>query len=406
MKILIVNKFLYPRGGSESYMLGIGKTLKKLGHEVEYFGMYDEKNTVENRLGEYTQNMDFHKKSLERLLYPFRIIYSFESKKKIGKVIDEMQPDVIHLNNINFQLTPSIIDAAKKRHVPVVWTLHDYQLICPGHLLYNNDRNCVCEKCIGRGKSACIKDKCIHSSKIKSILGVIEAKFYKIKGTYKKVDRFIAPSNFLYSKLVADNRPLFENRTTVIHNFVNKKSLPEKVKNNFGFPYIAFAGRLSPEKGTRILKDAARLLPDVDFVVMGGGPDEKMLSGIPNIHLTGFVTGKTLDENIAGAEAVAVPSVCFENCPMAILEGQQLAVPAVTMNMGGMAELVEDGKTGVLSKSVDAESFAAAVKDILSDRKRLAEMKENCLENAKTFSDTDAYCEKLLGIYAEVINNG
>ena len=66
MKILIVNKFLYPRGGSESYMLGIGETLKKLGHEVEYFGMYDEKNTVENRLGEYTQNMDFHKKSLER----------------------------------------------------------------------------------------------------------------------------------------------------------------------------------------------------------------------------------------------------------------------------------------------------------------------------------------------------
>lgn len=406
MKILIVNKFLYPRGGSESYMLGIGKHLSTLGHEVEYFGMYDDKNTVGNNAGEYTQNMDFHGKSLKRFLYPFKIIYSFESKKKIGKVIDEMKPDVIHLNNINFQLTPSIIDAAKKRNIPVVWTLHDYQLICPGHLLYNNDRNCVCEKCIGRGKSACIKDKCIHSSKVKSIIGVIEARFYKLKGTYKKVDRFISPSNFLYSKLVADNRPLFENRTTVIHNFVNKKSLPEEIKNNFGFPYIAFAGRLSPEKGTQILKDAASLLPDTQFVVMGGGPDEKMLSDIPNIHLTGFVTGKTLDENIAGAKAVAVPSVCFENCPMAILEGQQLAVPSVTMNMGGMAELVEDGKTGVLSKAVTAESFAAAIKDILSDETRLEKMKENCLENAKTFLDIDSYCKKLLEIYSEVINNG
>lgn len=176
--------------------------------------------------------------------------------------------------------------------------------------------------------------------------------------------------------------------------------------NSYRDYYIAFAGRLSPEKGTRILKDAASLLPDTQFVVMGGGPDEKMLSDIPNIHLTGFVTGKTLDENIAGAKAVAVPSVCFENCPMAILEGQQLAVPSVTMNMGGMAELVEDGKTGVLSKAVTAESFAAAIKDILSDEKRLEKMKENCLENAKTFLDIDSYCKKLLEIYSEVINNG
>ena len=406
MKILFVNKFLYPRGGAESYMLGLGEYLSKIGHEVQYFGMSDEKNTVGNKAGAYTPNMDFHKKSSERFLYPFRIIYSFEARRKIGKALDDMKPDVVHLNNINFQLTPSIIDEIKKRNIPLVWTLHDYQLICPAHLLYNSDKNCVCEKCVGKSKISCIKNKCIHSSRIKSILGAAESFFYKIKGTYKKVDLFIAPSKFLYSKLVADNRKMFENRTVVLHNYVAKHTASENIKSKFPFPYVAFAGRLSQEKGTRILKETARLLPNVQFVVMGGGEEENMLKEEKNIHLTGFVTGQMLVDNVAGARAVAVPSVCFENCPMTILEAQMLSVPAVTMNMGGMAELVEDGKTGVLAESVNSRAFAAAVENILSDDKRLEQMKENCKKEAENFLTVDKYCERILLYYKKVIENG
>ena len=109
MKILMVNKFLYPRGGCESYMLYLGEHLKKMGHEIEYFGMYDEQNTVSNSANKYTQNMDFHSKGLARFLYPFKIIYSLEAKKKIMQVIDKFKPDIVHMNNINFQLTPSVI---------------------------------------------------------------------------------------------------------------------------------------------------------------------------------------------------------------------------------------------------------------------------------------------------------
>ena len=115
MKILMVNKFLYPRGGSESYMLKLGEELLALGHEVQYFGMYDEKNTVGNSLGLYTGNMDFHSTGVQRFLYPFRIIYSREAYKKISDVLDDFKPDIVHMNNINFQLTPSIIYAVKKR---------------------------------------------------------------------------------------------------------------------------------------------------------------------------------------------------------------------------------------------------------------------------------------------------
>lgn len=399
MKILMVNKFLYPRGGAESYMLGIGKRLEETGHEVQYFGMYDEKNTVGNRLGLYTQNMDFHTGSIKRFLYPFKIIYSFEAKRKIGRVLDDMQPDAVHLNNINFQLTPSVIDAAKKRNIPVVWTLHDYQLVCPNHLLYNPDNGGVCERCVGRNKYPCIKNKCIHSSLAKSIIGAAEAAFYRIAGTYKRVDAFIAPSRFLYGKLTGDNKELFSGRTYVLHNFVDKRPLPDGFKTKYDFPYIAFAGRLSAEKGTRILADAARLLGDVKFVVMGDGPEKKAFDGLDNVITAGFVTGDELDGNIAAAKAIAVPSVCFENCPMSILEGRMFSVPAVTMNMGGMAELVDDGVTGVLSKSVGARDFAAAIRDILSDDERLEKMKKNCAERSESDMTVGEYCAELIKIY-------
>lgn len=402
MKILMVNKFLYPRGGAESYMLGIGKCFTEMGHEVQYFGMYDEKNTVGNRMELYTQNMDFHTSSLKKIFYPFKIIYSFEAKRKIGKILDDMRPDVIHLNNINFQLTPSIIDAAKKRNIPVFWTLHDYQLICPNHLLYNKDTGGICEKCIGRNKYPCIKNKCIHSSRIKSIIGAAEAAFYKIKGTYKKVDAFIVPSRFLYEKLVGDNKELFLKRTYVLHNYVKKRELTSDFKSQFDFPYIAFAGRLSCEKGTRILADTAKILSDVKFVVMGDGPEKSAFDGLDNVIATGFLTGDALDCNIAAAKAIAVPSVCFENCPMSILEGRMFSVPAVTMNMGGMAELVENNATGVLSKSVCAEDFAAAVRNILSDGKRLEQMKQNCKARSKTDLSVEEYCLELLKIYGSV----
>ncbi len=135
------------------------------------------------------------------------------------------------------------------------------------------------------------------------------------------------------------------------------------------------------------------------FVIMGDGPERAAFDNIENVVATGFVSGVELDENIAFAKALLLPSVCFENCPMSILEAEMFSVPCVTMNMGGMAELVEDGKTGLLSERADAESFAAAVKDILSDEKRLEAMRENCKEKSGQNLTLDTYCKRLLEIY-------
>ena len=401
MKILMVNKFLYSRGGCENYMLFLSEHLKKLGHEIEFFGMYDEKNTVGNSKGLYTRNMDFHSSGLARFLYPFKIIYSFEAKKKLMQVIDDFKPDIIHMNNINFQLTPSVIYAAKKKGIPVVQTVHDYQMICPNHLLYSFDETKPCERCINGSKFNCLKYNCIHGSKVKSLIGAIEAKLYTLLKTYKKVDLYICPSKFLENKLLSAS-DVFSGKTFAIHNFIEKKPLPEKISSEK--PYVAFASRLSKEKGVTLLAEAAKMLPDYSFVIAGNGPDDECLKNIPNVTMKGFLTGDELVSLIANARLMILPSVWYENCPLNILETHCFGVPVVTMNSGGMAELVDDGKTGVLINEPTAQAIADAIKKCFEDEEYYSVLKENCEKMRDRIIEVGAYCDIIVDKYQEIIN--
>ncbi len=399
MKILLVNKFLYPRGGSESYMLKLGEELQAQGHEVEYFGMYDDQNTVGNSVGAYTTNMDFHSNGWARLWYPFKILYSREAARKIGKVLDSFQPDIVHMNNINFQLTPSIIYAVKKRGIPLVQTVHDYQMICPNHLLYSFRETRPCDRCVNGSKWHCFKHRCIHGSTVKSLLGVIEAKLYGCLKTYCKVDLYICPSNFLANKLLGAS-DIYQGKTFTIHNFIEKQTVPEKKQD--AEPYIVFVGRLSKEKGVELLANTAKLLPEYSFVVAGNGPDDACLQGIDNVTLKGFVKGAALTELMANAVLLIAPSVCYENCPLSILEAHSLGVPVVTMNSGGMAELVEDGKTGGLADNPTPQCVADTVRRCL-DESVYATLQANCARAGEEIMDVHEYCETLIKQYQRLI---
>ena len=401
MKILMVNKFLYPRGGCETYMLNLAEELKSKGHEVEYFGMYDENNTVGNKKGLYTANMDFHSKGLARFLYPFKIIYSTEAYRKISKVLDDFKPDIVHMNNINFQLTPSVIYAIKKRNIPLVQTVHDYQMICPNHLLYSFEEVKPCERCISGSKFNCLKYNCIHGSRAKSLIGAIEAKLYWMLKTYRKVDLYICPSRFLESKLL-DASDVYAGKTVAIHNFIEKKPMPEVKPQEK--PYVAFASRLSKEKGVTLLAEAAKLLPEIPFIVAGSGPDDEALKNIPNVTMTGFLTGDALTSLIANAKVMILPSVWYENCPLNILETHCFGVPVITMNSGGMAELVEDNKTGLLVQEPTAQAIADAIEKCFKNEEFYAALKENCATRAEEIIEVGEYCDILLEKYREVIN--
>lgn len=391
----MVNKFLYPNGGSETYIFKIGKALEKMGHTVEFFGMDDPRNIVGNSENSYTKNMDFRGGGgkLAKLFYPLEIIYSADARRKIAKVLDSFKPDAVHLNNINFQITPSIIYEIKKRNIKIIWTVHDYMLVCPNHQMYIPDCGKICSACTGGKYVNCFKNKCLHGSAAKSAIAAAEGYFYKMLHTYRAVDCVICPSAFIKDKL-GTNRDI-HGKCRVMHNFIEDV---EPRQNRTG-DYVLYFGRFDREKGIETLIRVCRELPDIKFVFAGGGELEDKLRGIENIENVGFKSGAELEELIRGARFSVYPSEWYENCPFSVMESQMYGVPVVGADIGGIPELIRDGVDGKLFESGNAESLKTAISALYRDKARNAEFAEKCKE--KKFDTVDEYCAKLIEIYSE-----
>lgn len=392
MKILMVNKFLYPNGGSETYMFRLGERLTELGHQVEYFGMEHAGRCVSNSADAYTEDMDFHNSgALKKLKLSLKTIYSKEARAKIRLVLEKLEPDVVHLNNFNYQLTPSIIleirkwEREAKKKVKIIYTAHDYQLICPNHMLYNNDT--VCENCIGGNFISCTKGRCVHSSMLKSLIGTAEAVYWNKNKVYEQLDTVICCSEFMKSKL--DTNPVFKDKTIAMHNFIEQKHIGNVAKED----YVLYFGRLSKEKGIDTLLDCA----DIKLVVAGTGPLEDYVTSKENVEYVGFKTGDELASLISKAKATVYPSVWYENCPFSVMESIMYGTPVVASDIGGIPELIDNGKTGILVEPNNASQLEKAIKQICENDDRAADMSKACLEYK--FDTVDEYCDKLIEIY-------
>lgn len=398
MKILMINKFLYPNGGSETYIFKLGAQLEKMGHEVQYFGMEHEGRIVGNRVEAYTSNMDFHGGSkLAKLIYPIKTIYSAEARKKIRLVLDDFQPDVCHLNNFNYQLTPSIILEIRKwekqtgHKCKIVYTAHDGQLVCPNHLMKNPNTGELCGKCLGGHYLNCTKGKCIHGSLAKSAVGTMESYFWKWNGVYKKIDTIICCSNFLKTKL--DTDPVLATKTIVLHNFVDqveKKAVQKK-------DYVLFFGRYSQEKGIATLVQAVKALPEIPFVFAGSGPLEHLLDEVPNISNVGFKRGEALGNLIREARFTVFPSECYENCPFSVMESQMYGTPVLGANIGGIPELIRVGETGELFESGNRLQMVSKIQRMWDNRDETERQALKC-EQVK-FATVEDYCVRILQEY-------
>ena len=396
MKILMINKFLHPNGGSETYIFKLGEYLQSIGHEVQYFGMEHEGRIVGNHVDAYTSDMDFHEGSkLSKLTYPIKTIYSSHARRQLRKVLDDFCPDVCHLNNFNYQLTPSIILEIVKwrkqanKDCKIIYTAHDYQLVCPNHLCRNGDENC--EKCLSGSFLNCTKGRCIHGSLAKSLVGTLEASFWKFNGTYKYIDKIICCSNFMKSKL--DTNPLFKEKTVALHNFVDKTEPADKVQKQ---DYVLYFGRFSIEKGVSTLIEVCKNTPDIKYICAGTGPLEGELEGVKNITNVGFKSGDELKELIANAKFSICPSKCYDNCPFSVMESIVLSTPVVGANIGGIPELIKNGVNGDLFESGNAYDLKEKIEALYSDEERLNRYIENC-RNSGLLS-IEQYCEKLMKI--------
>lgn len=398
MKILLVNKFLYPKGGAETYVFKLGETLEKYGHRVEYFGLENEKNTVGNSAGALVTDMDFSQGTKKNLMAPFRIIYSSEARRKLRKVLKLFRPDVVHFNNIQFHLTPSMLlevrDFAQKENkkIKIVYTAHDYQLICPSHGLFDSELN-ICEKCIGGNYIHCVKSNCMKKSKAKSILAACDAYFWRISKAYSYIDTIICPSFFMKSKL--DMEPRFADKTKVLHNFIENHLCPDVKKEG----YVLEFGHLSKDKGTYTVLEVAKRMPDVRFVFAGYGEAEEKIKSVPNADFVGFKTGDELAELVAKAAVTVCPSEIYENCPYSVIESQMCRTPTLGSDMGGIPELIEDGKTGFVFESGNADDIESKLRMIFDDAGLLKELTDNC--SSARFETPESYYRSLIKIYED-----
>ncbi len=399
MKILLVNKFLYPKGGCETYVIKLGEILKNNGHEVWYFGLGNEKNTVGNGVDSYVSDMDFSKGVKKNLKAPFRIIYSSEARKRIRKVLEAFNPDVVHLNNIQFHLTPSIIleinkyRQEKNRKLKIIYTAHDYQLICPSHGLFDNKLN-VCEKCLGGNYLHCIKKKCVKNSAMKSMLATADAYLWKISKAYSYVDKIICPSEFLKKKL--DTQLRFASKTIALRNFTDAEGTStECVKKG----YVLEFGHLSKDKGTLTLLDAAKRMSDTRFVFAGYGSAVEEINKVDNAEYVGFKTGDELKHLIAEAVCTVCPSEMYENCPYSVMESIRLLTPVIGANIGGIPELIDEGRNGLLFTAGDSYELEQKLRFLAYDHVRAQEFSDNC-RNA-TLETPNSYYEKLIKLYEE-----
>lgn len=394
MKILMINKFLYPNGGSETYIFKLGEQLGKMGHEVQYFGMEHEGRCVGNAINAYTSDMNFHAGSkISKLTYPLKTIYSKEARVQIRKVLDDFCPDVCHINNFNYQLTPSIILEIKKwnKQCKIIYTAHDGQLVCPNHLFKNPNTNELCEKCIDGKFINCMKGKCIHGSTAKSAIGMMEAVFWKLKKVYRLLDAVICPSEFMKNKL--DHNEDIKGKTVALHNFVEKVEWKDIKKRD----YVLYFGRYSEEKGIGTLIQAVKELPEVQFVFAGTGPMVEQLKGIENLKEVGFKKGYELETLIREALFSIYPSEWYENCPFSVMESQMYGTPVIGANIGGIPELIRVGKTGELFESGNIIELKKYILHLWNNRELCVTYGHNCKEIV--FDNLEEYCKKLLEIY-------
>jgi glycosyltransferase involved in cell wall biosynthesis len=404
MRVLQVNKFFYVRGGSERYFFDLCSLLEKHGHEVGHFSMTHERNLPSRQAAYFVSAVDLNAPMTvgAKARAAARVLYSGEAKRKIADLMDAFRPDVVHFHNISRQLSPSIIDSARRRRIPMVQTLHDLFLVCPAHSFFVDGE--VCEVC-GRGAFwHAVPKRCIDGSRASSLLGSAEAYLQAWLGLYKKVDVMIAPSLFLKGKVEALRWPA----ARLVHLPYFIPTGPDHSGRNQG--YVLFAGRISTEKGVATLLEAAELIKAVEFVIAGEGPELNTFRhyarrhGLSNVRFTGYVKGDALERLLEGALCVVVPSISYENLPLSILEAFAHGKPAVASDSGGIPELVKNGITGYVFDPGVPIALAEAIDRISSDERRRVEMGRRAREIVAREYSPESHYGRIIGIYEGLVS--
>lgn len=349
MKILIINKFLYPRGGDCIHALALGKLLREAGHEVRFYAMDYPQNTPCDDNSFFAEEVSFHAAGLRsKVKAAGRVLWGKGVKQGFERLLNEFQPDIVHLHNIHSYLSPIVARLAHRQGVRVLWTLHDYKLLCPSYNCLCKGK--VCEVCFVNKKEVLLR-KCMKNSLSASALGWAEAMAWSRDKLSKWTDTFICPSQFMAEKMLQGGYP--KDKLQVIHNFMEDKqasywtNAPTDCEQSY-----AYIGRLSEEKGLESLLQVALRLR-YKLYIAGAGPLKEVLMqkyASDKIVFLGHLPAEGIQELLYKVSFTVIPSIWYENNPISVIESLCSGTPVIGRAIGGIPELLASDSCNRLFK--------------------------------------------------------
>lgn len=338
----------------------------------------------------------------DRVHAAWRGIHSAEAARGMNRLLRDFRPDVVHFHSVQHHLTLAVVDACLSAHLPTVWTLHDYRAVCPASALLRNGE--VCERCAGGRYWHCVSGRCKSGELSRSAAGAAESYLTQMRGALSKIDCYVAPSRFLGSKVL--DMGLRARRMEIVPNPAPATASALAGADRSGLLYV---GRLSPEKGVDVLIRALTGCSDVRLRVVGDGPEEQLLRELArqvkaNVAFDGWASSAAVREHMAAAGLLCVPSVWYENCPGVVLEAMSAGLPVVASDIGGLAELLGDGRAGWLAPAADVGAWRRVIAGALGDEARTAEQAARALSRVQSRHDPQAFIERVERIYESLTN--
>ena len=390
------------------HMLALEQSLKAGGHEVAVFAMQHPENQPSPWQQYWPENVEYGARLglAASAKAAVRTTYSWSVAERLQRLLSEFRPDVAHLHSVHHHLTVSVVDALWRAGVPAVWTLHDYRVVCPATHLLRDNRPCTL--CAGGLYWHCIMHSCKGASRMRSLSASVESYLNSSRGVYRhRVASFVAPSEFLARTVIRMGIP--DSKVTVIPNPLEATEWTRAATvARHGALYV---GRLSKEKGLDCLLRAHARAGLGGLRIIGDGPDGDRLRKLAVSLGTAVRFDRWLDRNavreaLNSSAVMCVPSVWYENCPTVVLEAFAMRTPVIASSLGGLTELLDDGRCGWLVPPGDEQAWANALRAALSEPAALAEKVAAGTMRVLERHDPARYMRRLEAVYAAAFSSG
>lgn len=325
-------------------------------------------------------------------------IYSRSAYREMTELLRADRPDVVHAHNLYPWFSPSVLVACRREGVPVVMTNHNYRLTCPivNHLYKGR----VCEKCLGGREHWCVLRNC-RENRLESLAYYLRSVVArKLRLFHDNVTIQIVLNEFAKQRLAKAG--FDEHRIAVLPNMVPLASGGHARTEG---DYVAYSGRMMPEKGVEMLLAAAARLPDVPFRLAGDGPllTELMFKAPPNATFVNRLDAKAMAAFYRNARLLAVPSVWFEGCPLVVSEAMSHGLPVVASRIGGLPELVDDNVTGLLFSPGNVDELTSQLRRLWESPVLCRQMGTAGRKKAGLEYGEEIYYQRLMAIYRKAI---